>query len=74
MVQSQISTGYKYSVIEYTSLGEKTFIAKFFIHEFGVDDVVPFIMAMRDQNKITYLATNMRKPNSSEIILKVIYI
>jgi len=73
VVQSQISTGYKYSVIEYTSLGEKTFIAKLFIHEFGVDDV-PFIMAMRDQNKITYLATNVRKPNSSEIILKVIYI
>ncbi|KAE9539974.1 hypothetical protein AGLY_005226 [Aphis glycines] len=69
-LQSQIPTGYKYSVIEYTSLGEKTLITKFFIHEFGVD-VVPFIMAMRDQNKITYLATNMRKPNSSEIILKI---
>jgi len=52
VVQSQIPTGYKYSVIEYTSLGEKTFIAKIFIHEFGVDDVVPYIMAMRDQNKI----------------------
>lgn len=73
MVQSQIPTGYKCSVIEYTRLGEKTFIAKFFIHEFRVDDV-PFIMAMQDQNKITYLATNVRKPNSSEIILKVIYI
>lgn len=46
-------------MVEYSSLGEQMFKAKFYIHEFGVEHVIPWIMAMRNENKITYLATNV---------------
>ena len=60
-------------MVEYSSLGGQMFKAKFYIHEFGVEHIIPWIMAMRNENKITYLATNVLKPSSNTIILKVKY-
>lgn len=58
-------------MIEYSSLEEQMFKAKFYIHKFGVEHVIPWIMAMRNENKVTYLATNVLKPSSNTIIFKV---
>jgi len=60
-------------MVEYSSLGGQMFKAKFYIHAFGVEHVIPWIMAMRNKTKITYLATNVLKPPSNTIILKVKY-
>lgn len=61
-------------MIDYSSLGEKQFFAKFVIHDFGADNVQPWIMTMQNQNKITYLASNEQKQNSTEIVFNVINI
>lgn len=71
MIQSQIPTSYKYSMIEYSTLEEQMFKANFYIYKFGVEHVIPWIMAMRNKNKVTYLATNVLKPSSNTIIFKV---
>jgi len=47
------------------------FIATFIIHKFGVDDIVPWIMTLSNENKVTFLTTSMRKANTSDIIFKV---
>jgi len=49
------------------------FKAKFYIYEFGVEHVIPWIMAMKEEKKITYLAINVLKSSSNTIILKVKY-
>jgi len=58
-------------MIECSSLDEQMFKAKFYIHKFRVENVIPWIMAMRNENKVTYLATNALKPSSNTIIFKV---
>jgi len=60
-------------MVEYKGADDNTFIATFIIHNFGVDDIDPWIMAIRNENKVTYLTSNVRKTNKSDVIFKVQY-
>ncbi|KAF0719880.1 SWIM-type domain-containing protein [Aphis craccivora] len=58
--KSVVPDGYDYTVIEYTSLGEEQFIAKFDINSFGVDNINSWLLTMREK----------KNSKSSEIIYK----
>jgi len=46
-------------MVEYTGSDDNKFIATFIIHKFVVDDIDPWIMAIRNENKVTYLTSSV---------------